>query len=157
MISLVLPYPVSANKYWRSVTIRGRGNVMLRSKAANEYRDQVHALALTAGLREPILGLVGVTLVLHPREPVDAAKRIRKEGAHWHLNVKAMDVDNAIKVALDALAGIAYVDDEQIATLMIDRGMPVPGGALAVRVREVEPDEVFPPAPQMELIPEAVA
>ena len=150
MVELRLPYPVSANRYWRNVVIRGASRT-LRSAEANAYRDAVRWTASEAGVERPMIGPVLVALVLHPVEPQDAAKRARKEGPLWHLGVRCMNVDNAIKITLDALNGVAYADDDQIVTLLIDRGAPAPGGALVVRVKPVSESALMLGAPQMNL------
>jgi crossover junction endodeoxyribonuclease RusA len=84
-----------------------------------------------------------VRLTIHPREPLDAAKRLRTEGPLWHLNVRCIDIDNAIKVAIDALIGVLYVDDDQLVTLLVDRGMPVAGGALHVTASPIDASNMF--------------
>ena len=43
-----------------------------------------------------------------------------------------LDLDNCIKVALDALIGIAYEDDSQVVRLTAEIGEPVEGGGLSV-------------------------
>jgi crossover junction endodeoxyribonuclease RusA len=45
-----------------------------------------------------------------------------------------MDLDNVIKVLLDALNGVAYMDDKQVVRLVGEVSYPVPGGGLSVRV-----------------------
>jgi len=45
-----------------------------------------------------------------------------------------MDLDNVIKVVLDALQGVAYMDDKQVRKLTAEIADPVSGGGLSVRV-----------------------
>jgi crossover junction endodeoxyribonuclease RusA len=91
--TLVLPYPISANRYWRSVPGRG----VLLSADARRYKEDAGKEALAAGVR-PVDGPVALTVTLY---------RPAKRG----------DLDNRIKVLLDALSGIAYRDDSQVVEL----------------------------------------
>lgn len=116
---LSLPYPVSCNRYWRN--FRGRQVVSAEARA---YKSA--AIAAAAGI-QPLRGAVSVSMTLHPKRP----KKTRPGAA-----VRCMDIDNALKVALDALNGVAYADDSQIARLLICRGAPIDGGGLAVEVTE---------------------
>ncbi len=92
MISLVLPYPPSANRYWRHV---GRNVVV--SAEAKAYRILVKQHCLLSGVK-PIRGDVSASIMVY---------RPRKIG----------DLDNTQKVLLDALCGAAYDDDRQIVEL----------------------------------------
>jgi crossover junction endodeoxyribonuclease RusA len=91
---LVLPYPPSANTYWRHN--RGRTHV---SNEARAYRTRVLLQVLTArDGRPPHVGPVVVTVT---------AYRPARRG----------DLDNTLKVLLDALRGAAYQDDSQVVEL----------------------------------------
>ncbi|EPI5870320.1 RusA family crossover junction endodeoxyribonuclease, partial [Neisseria gonorrhoeae] len=49
------------------------------------------------------------------------------------------DLDNALKVALDALQGVAYHNDRQVRRIAADYAdEPVTGGGLAVEVGELD-------------------
>jgi crossover junction endodeoxyribonuclease RusA len=50
--------------------------------------------------------------------------------------VRRIDIDNAQKVALDALQGIAYENDRQITSLWIKLGQPIKDGGLHVTITE---------------------
>jgi len=111
---LILPYAVSANRYWAH-TVRGGRAVTYVTKAAEQYRDEVAiAFARQYGMRKPLTGPVSMTLVLHGPRPQDWQKRLRTEGSLWWLDARCIDLGNAEKVLADALQGIAYVDDKQI-------------------------------------------
>lgn len=96
-MKLVLPYPPTANKYWR--VWRGRP---VKSDEARNYQNAVRVRWLVThprgGTAAAPAGPVSVT--------VDAY-RPRQIG----------DLDNTLKVLLDALRGIAYVDDAQVVEL----------------------------------------
>lgn len=89
VITITLPIPPSANRYWRNC--RGR---MVVSKEAKDYKERVGWL-LKAEHCQPISG------------PIDA--RIKVFRAR-----RAGDLDNFLKVIFDALKGIAFADDDQI-------------------------------------------
>lgn len=95
---LEIPYPPSANRYWRHV---GR-NVVVSSEA-RKYRERVRWLALSQlGRAKPLEGDVTVAVTVF---------RPAKRG----------DLDNCLKVLLDALRGVAYLDDSQVARLHASR------------------------------------
>ena len=82
-----LPYPPSANRYWRN--FRGR---MVRSAEARAYIANVHKLL---GHLRPTKDEVAVEVeVIRP--------------------VKRGDLDNRVKIVLDALAGPLYENDAQV-------------------------------------------
>lgn len=89
-LRLTLPYPPSANTYWKPA--RGRG--LVPSDEALQYKARVAQLARAAGVL-PLVGPVRLTLW---------AYRPRRVG----------DLDNVRKVLLDALQGWAFLDDGQV-------------------------------------------
>ena len=116
-MTLTLPSPISANRYWRIMR-----NRVVRSAEASEYKRAVADIASKASIR-PADGPVEISLTYHPRQTKNGvASRVR------------LDTDNVIKVALDALNGIAYLDDSQVVKLTAEIGSPAPGGALTVTV-----------------------
>lgn len=111
---LILPYPISANRYWRTAARGGRAITYI-SKEAEAYREAVAlAHAQAYGARRPVTGPVTMTLSLHGPRPLDWAKRAKAEGPLWWLGARCIDLGNAEKVLADALQGIAYDDDAQI-------------------------------------------
>ena len=134
MIALTLPWPVSANRYWRTFVPRGsRRAVTVVSPEAEQYRDDVaieHARHY--GARQPINGPVAVSVSLYPARPKDWAKRARTEGPSWHQSVRSIDLDNALKVLIDALKGVAYHDDKQVFRIDASRCEPDESGARVV-------------------------
>lgn len=89
-VLLVLPYPPSANTYWRPA--KGRG--LVPSDEATAYKAQVARAAALARTR-PLAGDVRVVLTVY---------RPRRAG----------DLDNTLKVLHDALNGVTWLDDEQV-------------------------------------------
>lgn len=108
-----LPLPPSSNRYWR--VWRGRAVVSTEARA---YKLNARLRALSQGMR-PVSGPVVLNLVVY---------RARKAG----------DLSNRIKVAEDALQGVAYTNDSQVvelhARLEDDPGNP----RLVVWVESVE-------------------
>ncbi|RYY96954.1 MAG: RusA family crossover junction endodeoxyribonuclease [Chitinophagaceae bacterium] len=96
-VRLVLPYPPSANAYWRAA--KGRG--LVPSREALAYKIAVAHLAAAARVR-PLAGPVRLTLTVY---------RPRRIG----------DLDNTLKVLGDALNGLAWLDDEQVVVIHAER------------------------------------
>lgn len=100
-MKLTLPYPPTANTYWR--VWRGRP---VKSEKARHYQNTVRMKCLVnrpwGGPLDVLGGPVSVS--------VDAY-RPRAIG----------DLDNTLKVLLDALRGIAYVDDSQVVRIEASR------------------------------------
>lgn len=96
-LALTLPFPPSANEYWRSAP--GRGPVP--SKAAMQYKAQVAQHAASRGFL-PLVGPVTVCIT---------AYRPRRTG----------DLDNVLKVLHDALNEVAWLDDDQVVRLEATR------------------------------------
>lgn len=90
----ILPVPPSANRYWRSW--RGR---VVRTQEAEAYCQTVGAL------------------VRHPRRVGWPALGGVAVAVRWYRAKVAGDLDNRLKVALDALQGILYHDDAQVREL----------------------------------------
>lgn len=88
---LELPMPPSANRYWR--VFRGHTT---RSPEARAYIAKVKRLYTP----QPFTGPVAVRLDVH---------------------LCRGDLDNRIKVVLDALKGLAYVDDKQVRSLRAEK------------------------------------
>ena len=112
-VTLTLPYPPSANRYWRYVK-----NHPTVSADAKAYREGAGMMARHQGIA-PFTGHVALHINLY---------RPQRSG----------DLDNRIKILCDALKGVAYNDDAQIveihARLHDDKANP----RAEVEIREVE-------------------
>lgn len=115
MNRLLLPYPISANRYFRNMNGR-----MVTSKEASAYKKEAAQLAMIERCK-PLQGQVSVSLYLHPK--------LTTKGK---ASETRLDLDNCVKVALDSMNGIAYADDKQITRLFAEIGEPMPGGGLTV-------------------------
>ena len=121
-MKLILPYPVSSNRYWRSFVPRGHSRaIVCVSDEAKAYKTEVAWLAKAAGMRAPVRYAVTLGFVLVPANGV------------------CMDLDNALKVTIDALKGVAYFDDSQVRKIIAERASPDGRARLEVQVEQYEP------------------
>lgn len=120
-----LPYPPSANVYWRMVQPKNGRARMVVSAEARAYKATVRTALLKAGVR-PLDGAVTLTVRLY---------RPQKSG----------DLDNRLKVLGDSLNGLAWHDDEQVVEIhayrLDDKARP------RVEVDCAAPLRFFAPAP----------
>lgn len=104
MIAMTLPFPTSANRYWRN-SKRG----VYVSKEAMQYRERV-AEIITA-------------LILDGAWCPSSSMRLRMKMVLNAPTRRKYDIDNRIKVCIDALAHAGLIpDDEQVDSLTVDRG-----------------------------------
>lgn len=99
--SFILPWPASVNALYRSVG--GRVRV---SAAARSWKAQAMALLNSSrctGVSWPLVGRLGVVIEA------------------WPPNQRARDLDNLIKVVLDAGNQLLWLDDSQIDDIRIVR------------------------------------
>lgn len=124
MIRLVLPYPVSANRYWRTVVNKKTGHAMtFVSQEATSYKSEAGWLAKAAGIKGPLRCAISLSFRLVPDNGV------------------CMDLDNALKVAIDALNGVAYFDDKQVRKITAERAEPDGRARLEVEIEEYQPPQ----------------
>lgn len=95
----------------------------MRSKEAEQYKGSVKVQSFNC---EPLNGDVAVNVVLMPKLTIkgEASKVI-------------MDLDNSLKVLLDALQGIAYANDAQIKKIVATYGAPVKHGGVMITVENL--------------------
>lgn len=136
MITLTLPYPVSANVYWATRIIKAKGRparaMTYVTKEAEAFREQVRTIARAAGLAEPMTCRVEMAIRLYPARPQDWAKRARLDPTTWDDDVRCIDLGNAEKVLSDALQGIVFDDDRRIWRQHKERMEPDGGPARVV-------------------------
>lgn len=132
-ITLRLPYPVSANRYWRTFQPKGHARaITVRSQEAKAFIAEVGILANAAGLRIPLDGRVALRVDLFPERPADWAKRAQKNPDAWDDDVRCIDLGNCEKVLSDALNGIAWIDDKQLRRIYLERQEPDQFGARCI-------------------------
>lgn len=156
MIQLTLPYPPSANRYWRTrvITPNATGVPIVStyvSADAKAFKEAVGWLARKGGVRAPIAGRIELAYLLHPRLPQDWRLRARKDPAGWEDTVMCMDLDNAQKVLIDALKGIAFDDDKWVRKITAQRGKPLAEACLKVWIARLVEDEPETPQAVLEL------
>lgn len=118
-----LPYPPSANRYWR--IFRNRA---VLSPDAKEFKANTAKISRAMGLESPTSDfLCYVEVLLHPRQ----TKRLEASRT-------VLDLDNCLKVALDAMQGVVYANDKQIREIHARYGDPLPDGGLTVTVKRIE-------------------
>lgn len=121
-IVLCLPWPPSANTYYRSV-LMGKHPRVIISRKGREYSEDVQGYIGHQFNRPPLEGRLAVQIMAH------APTR------------RAFDVDNRLKPLLDALQKArVFLDDGQIDDLRIMRGEIKQGGEAIVQIQEL-PDE----------------
>lgn len=145
MLTVTLPWPVSANVYWRTRVVKGVAMTYV-SAEAKAFKADVTRLLRAAGCKAPFAGRVAVALTLYPHRPQDWQKRQRKLGAAWDDGVRSIDLDNAIKVTLDAMKGIAFEDDAWVRRIIAERAEPDGEARLVVTITQIDA-----PAPQAAL------
>lgn len=119
MLKVTLPYPPSTNRIWRSFASPNGGVRVVLTPEARRYKQEVFWRAKTAGAR--------IT-----EAPVSVRIRLVPPGR------RSIDVDNAIKVTLDALENVAYFNDKQVRRLFAEVAEPEKGNArLEVEVTEL--------------------
>lgn len=149
MIELTLPYPISANRYWRTYLPRGcAAPVTTVSPEARAYQDRVRRIVREAGVYRPFPGRVAVSYVLFPKRPLDWKKRQRMNPARWDDSVQCMDLDNAQKVLFDAMEGIVYENDGLIRRIEGERAVPDGQARVLVTVESMEDEEGLVMSPE---------
>jgi crossover junction endodeoxyribonuclease RusA len=134
MITLKLPYPISSNRYWRPVPI-GKHITIVPTKEAKAYKAEVALMAKMAGVRAPISGRVAIDIQLYPNRPQDYLKRMRISPLEWDDTVMCIDLDNANKVLLDALKGVAIDDDKWVRSITSERMEPDGEARVIITIR----------------------
>lgn len=124
-VRLVLPWPVSANRYWRSFVPRGHKRAIVTlSDDARAYKAAVARAAAVAGISSVMRGRVSVAVDLYPAMPQDASKRMASDPFGWDDSVRSIDLDNALKVLIDAIKGVVIDDDKWVRRIVAERMQP---------------------------------
>tara|TARA_Y100001951_G_C11123719_1_gene174283 strand:- start:26 stop:460 length:435 start_codon:yes stop_codon:yes gene_type:complete len=127
MITLELPFPPTANKYWQVAR-----NRIIKTKRARDYQKQVQGIILTK-LRE-----------LSEWRKLQVGKTLALSMA-VHYPVKPGpdgDIDNLGKVCVDSLQGCVFDNDRQLRHIQISKEK-AEGKEGSVRVTVTEcPDEL---------------
>ena len=117
MNRLILPLSPGTNRMWRNFK-----GITVLSKDARDFKQTVAVVARTSGVMAPLQGEVMVDIAYHPKA--------RKKETDRPL--RRLDCDAHIKPVLDALIGIAYLDDYQVVDARCHLEAPVENGELIV-------------------------
>jgi crossover junction endodeoxyribonuclease RusA len=140
-IMLILPYPVSSNRYWRTFMPKGfKVPVTTVSKEAKEYKAEVRVACRIAGITAPISGRIQVDISLYPKRPQDYLKRMKKSPDSWDDDVQCIDLDNARKVLYDSLKGLAFDDDKWVFKDSAQRMEPDGEARVVVKITAIQPN-----------------
>ena len=120
--AILLPHPISANRYWRNY--RGR---MVVSAEARAYKVEVKGRWMEAH------GLLRVNYPVH----VDIGYMPRKTKNGQPSKVR-LDLDNTIKVLNDALNRVAWWDDSQVVSIRARIISPIKDGGVLVAVSRAD-------------------
>lgn len=117
-----------------------KGGHVYTAKATEDFEDKVqwHFRRAVHGPIVPLEGPVSVTIKAYHPTPKSAPKRtiLQMLAAILRPLVKP-DIDNVIKLVLDALNGLGYKDDKQVVELHAYKFYMEGGGATYVRVEAV--------------------
>lgn len=132
-VNIIAPYPISLNKYLRIFK-----NRTYRTKEANQYKATCVELARKAGVKEPFDGFVEVDIELYPKL-TDSGLKLSKKDPQWMFKVQSIDVDNSLKVLIDAFNTVIYSDDKKIVSLSVKKCVPYcSDGATHIRIKKYE-------------------
>lgn len=89
-------------------------------KSTAEAEEAIRERYWRATNQKPLTGPVKLTVIAIfeiPKSWNKALVQAAKEGKVWHVAKGQLDLDNAVKLVADALNGVAYHDDAQIAVI----------------------------------------
>ncbi len=144
MVVMKLPYPLSANRYWRSFVPRGASRAITTvSEEARAFKEDIGWRIKAYGITTPLTCRVSIHVAIYPARPLDWAKRVKGDPLTWDDTVRCIDLDNARKVLYDAFTGVLFTDDSRVFRDSAERMEP-DGEARAIvtvtpYVRELDP------------------
>lgn len=106
-MKLVLPYPPSANRYWRNIVLRTGP----KCHACGQHRNVQPRVLISAEARAYKERVEG----MFPRLPLLAGPLVFT--AHAYRPQRRGDLGNLLKVTEDALQGVLFENDSQIEEL----------------------------------------
>lgn len=154
-LEMQLPYPPSLNAYkdTRVITSKGRNMVLYYlTKEALAFKAECRRIADHCRIT-PILGPIEYVLELYPHLPLDWRTRAKRDPMWWDATVRCIDSDNAVKVLLDALNGIAWTDDSMVFDGRQRRMCPTSESMCILRVKPFERVELPLPVEQAATLP----
>ena len=96
--------------------------VAITPTATRSYESLIRdvALPLMAG-GSPWVGCVGVAIRAHYKIPKSWSKKDRELALEGRIPPKKPDVDNVVKIVLDALNRVVYIDDTQVTSCFVSK------------------------------------
>jgi len=140
-IVMKLPPPLSLNKYWRPVPIKGpngefQRSAMVPTSEAKAFKEDIGWRVRAYGVTAPWKCRVAIHLEIYPALPQDHLKRQRANPLNWDDDVRCIDIDNARKVLYDAFNGVLWTDDKQVFRDSAERMEPDGEARMVVTVSE---------------------
>lgn len=119
----------------RAAVIAGRARLYTPAKTQHYEADVAKSAAVAMGGADPFQGPVRLGLLI--TFPLPKAKRATRNrpAAHWHTSKP--DASNVLKAVEDAMNGIVYRDDSQIAEVSVSKVYD-PAGRASVQVTITE-------------------
>jgi crossover junction endodeoxyribonuclease RusA len=114
---LVLPYPVSNNRYYRKFK-----NITVLSPEGRSYKEFVKWKYRKI---KPTNDEIEIEIIVN--------RKMTKDGRDFK---KVIDIDNPSKGILDSLIGVIYHDDKQVKKHTTEYGDSNPAGDTVVRVKQ---------------------
>ena len=101
-------------------TVRNNKIIVFKDKKTASYEKLIKQSWLAKYGRNPTEKPVKITIAAFMKIPKGKSKRFRKKAENQEIvPTKKPDLSNILKIAEDALNGVAYLDDKQIYTASI--------------------------------------
>lgn len=110
--------PVAKGRPRARVLPSGHAGVYTPKRTAS-FEQKVRDCALAAGICEPLEGALQVHVVAHWEWPRSKWRKREPLRPCWRGD--GPDADNVAKAICDALNGVAYLDDRQVARLVVEK------------------------------------
>lgn len=151
MISLVLPLPVSVERYWRVFVPRG-GRIPRVSvtREGRMYQERVRDAVRQAGVHAPLSERVALFCVVYPNRPEGWQALFRRDPAGWDDAVFCEGLDGMMRVLTDVLRGVVFESDRRVRRFEVERAVPDGHGRVEVRVETLAGEwEARPAVPEV--------
>ena len=116
-MNLTLPFPPSANRYWRLTTRNGKPRI-IKSVEAEGYATRCYWVAKSQ-IRQPLTGPVCLDMTIY-------------------FPNRRGDLDNRTKQLFDALEGVVFANDRQIEHYSVTRAIDKKNPRVEIQVTAIE-------------------
>lgn len=111
----------------RAFVIKGTNRAVVTESGGQAHKDWRSLVSLAAqeavGASPPLDGPLRVALHFSLPRPLSAPKKRRT----WPIGARSGDVDKLARCCLDAMTGVAYGDDSQVVSLLVEKDYGDPG------------------------------